>query len=88
VAKVGCSNGPFTRDIPSLALYELSDNLRLTTSGEGGASMDEKVAVLEVVTGVAVAFLITWVLEWRERRRSQPTFRENRRMHRHHSGLS
>jgi hypothetical protein len=42
--------------------------------------MDAKVALLTVVTGAGIALLMTWALEWREHRRSQPTFRPNRRM--------
>jgi hypothetical protein len=34
--------------------------------------MDAKVAVLEVVVGAGVAFLIIWALAWREYRRSKP----------------
>lgn len=50
--------------------------------------MDAKVAVWEGLAGAGVAFLITWALEWREHRRSQPKFRQNRRLSRLHSRLS
>jgi hypothetical protein len=42
--------------------------------------MDARVVVWEVITGLGVGFIMALALEWREYRRSRPTFGRNHRM--------